>query len=78
MATRESEVWEKVDTLIETKRQSDYDEAVKLLVDLRDAGRKKGRVDLFEERLQDLRRQHRKKAGFIRRIKKAGLGDGKA
>lgn len=74
LATQESEVWEEVDTLIETKRQSDYDESVKLLVDLRDVGRKKGKVDLFEERLQDLCRQHRKKAGFIRRIKKSRTG----
>jgi len=78
LATRESEVWEEVDTLIETKRQSDYDKSVKLLVDLRDVGRKKGRVDRFEERLQDLCRQHRRKSSFMRRIKKAGLGDGKA
>ena len=78
LATRESEVWEEVDTLIETKRQSDYDESVKLLVDLRDVGREKGGVDRFEERLQDLCRQHIRKSSFIRRIKKAGLGDGKA
>ena len=36
LAEREDKIWQKVDDLIETKRPSNYGEAVKLLVDLHD------------------------------------------
>jgi len=74
LASHENEAWEKVETYIETKQQSGYDEAVKLLVDLRDVARKKEKVAKFEKRLQNLRTQYSRKSSFIRRLKNAGLG----
>ena len=37
-------VWDKVDVLIKTTRPSNYDEAVRLLVDLRDLSNKKSGI----------------------------------
>ncbi|MGH8654762.1 MAG: hypothetical protein ACREYE_22505 [Gammaproteobacteria bacterium] len=42
LARREPETWRKVDLLIATKKPGDYDEAVKLLRDLRDLGIREG------------------------------------
>lgn len=44
LAKREAEAWGKVNALIATKQPSKYDEAVKLLGDLRDLGVRKGRT----------------------------------
>jgi len=44
LSKREDAVWEKVDILIETKKQKEYDEAVQLLVDLRDLAKKSGKI----------------------------------
>ena len=66
-------VWEKVDDLIETKRQPDYDEAVKLLVDLRDLSRKINNETMFKENLRSIYEKHSRKPSLVRRLKNAGL-----
>ena len=74
LALHEDEAWKKVEAFIEAGRRSDYEEAVKLLVDLRDVSRKKRTVDIFEDRLQNLCLQYSRKSSFIRLLKDAGLG----
>ena len=59
--------------LIKTKRQADYDEAVKLLVDLRDIDKGKGNEMAFKGKLGDIREKHLRKPSLIRRLKEAGL-----
>jgi len=73
LAGRESELWNGIDTLIATKQPKNYDQAVKLLVDLRDlAARKKGGGD-FGLRITRLRQEHARKPSFIDRLDRAGL-----
>lgn len=73
LAGRESELWNGIDTLIATKQPKNYDQAVKLLVDLRDlAVRKKGGGD-FGLRITRLRQDHARKPSFIDRLDRAGL-----
>jgi hypothetical protein len=68
----EKERWAIVAGLVATKQPKKYDEAVKILVDLRDlAARGKG-VD-FGLRIEALRRIQAKKPSFIERLRKAGL-----
>lgn len=74
LAKREVEVWRKVDALIATKQPDRYDEAVKLLCDLRDLALQEGRPEEFEARLLQLREMHAKKPSFIRRLEKAWSG----
>ena len=74
LAQREAKAWEEVDTLIATKHPSRYDDAVKLLCDLRDLGFRKGRASEVEARLLRLREQHARKPSFVERLTKAGLG----
>ena len=73
LAKRGDQVWSQIDELIKTKRQADYDEAVKLLVDLRDIDKGKGNEMAFKGKLGDIREKHLRKPSLIRRLKDAGL-----
>ena len=73
LAKREDKVWIKVDDLIKTKRQPDYDEAVKLLVDLRDLSKKINNETIFKEKLRSIYEKHSRKPSLVRRLKNAGL-----
>jgi FtsZ-interacting cell division protein YlmF len=73
LANREPEAWERVDALIATKQPGRYDDAVKLLSDLRDLAHRDGRKPEVEARLRRLSEQHAKKPTFIERLTKAGL-----
>jgi hypothetical protein len=74
LARRGAKVWLEVEELIATKQPGKYDEAVKLLCDLRDLGLRRGRKDEVEARLLRLREEHARKPSFVERLKKAGLG----
>ena len=76
LAKREGKVWSNVDALIATKQPGRYDEAVKLLCDLRDLSLRDGGEGEFKERLLLLREEHARKPTFIDRLKKAGLATG--
>ena len=73
LAKREDNVWEKANDLIETKRQADYDEAVKLLVDLHDLSKKINKENMFKDKMRSVYEKHCRKPSLIRRLKNAGL-----
>ena len=73
LAKREDKVWRKVNDLIETKRQTNYDEVVKLLVDLRDLSKKINNETTFKEKLRSIYEKHSRKPSLVRRLKNAGL-----
>jgi len=73
LAGREDSIWEKVDALIDSKQPAKYDEAVKLLVDLRDLNKMAGRETVFSAKLQTIRSTHQRKSTFLSRLKKKGL-----
>ncbi len=73
LATREAAVWDEVDALIATKQPGKYDQAIKLLRDLRDLHSWKGTAGDIEARLFQLREEHAKKPSFLNRLENAGL-----
>jgi hypothetical protein len=73
LAKREVQTWSRVDGLVATKQPGRYDEAVKLLCDLRDLGLRQGRTDEVEARLRWLCQEHTRKPSFLDRLKRAGL-----
>jgi hypothetical protein len=73
VANREAETWLRVDQLIATKQPSRYDEAMRLLIDLRDVAARKGKIKEFMTQITFLRNQHEKKSSFLKRLGKAGL-----
>jgi hypothetical protein len=73
LAAEGDKAWARAAALIDTKRPRDYDDAVKLLVDLRAIGEREGQPEHFARRLAQLRGQHQRKPSFIQRLDNAGL-----
>jgi hypothetical protein len=73
LAGREDSIWKKVGELIDSKQPAQYDEAVKLLVDLRDLHKKTGTEKAFNLKLKTICENHHRKASFLNRLQKAGL-----
>jgi hypothetical protein len=70
---REDSIWKKVNELIDSKQAAKYDEAVKLLVDLRDFNKINGRENAFYERLKTICATHCRKPTFLNRLRMKGL-----
>jgi FtsZ-interacting cell division protein YlmF len=70
---QQDDIWKRIDSLILTKKPKDYDEAVKLLVDLRDLGKKNKTTGEFKARLLEIRNKHNRKPSLMSRIDFAGL-----
>jgi hypothetical protein len=75
LAVDEEAAWQKVDVLIATKNQREYDAAVSLLIDLKALSARSGDELKFTERYQQLREDHRRKPSLMQRFDAAGLRD---
>ncbi|MBC8394638.1 MAG: hypothetical protein H8E17_18970 [Deltaproteobacteria bacterium] len=73
LAEKENTVWKNVADLINKRQPTDYDEAVQLLVDLRDLSKKQNNETAFKNKMRGIYEKHRRKSSFIRRLAKAGL-----
>jgi hypothetical protein len=73
LAKREAQAWEHVGALILTKQPGRYDEAVKLLCDLRDLAIRSGQASAVEARILRISEEHARKPSLIERLRKAGL-----
>jgi hypothetical protein len=69
---KEDDIWHLVDHLAATKQSSSYKQAVSLLKDLFDLGRR-GPSDTFSARFRALRARHSSKSAFLRRLVEAGF-----
>jgi hypothetical protein len=67
------ELWQQVEALVATKRQTDYDAPVKVIQDLHDLAARRGQLDVFVPRLQQLRARHAKKVSLLDRLDSAPL-----
>jgi hypothetical protein len=70
LAGKENEIWLKIESLISTKQPGKYDEAVKLLVDLRDLAERMGKSEDFLSLYRELCRKHEKKPSLLAKIQK--------
>jgi hypothetical protein len=75
LAGREPMLWQQVEELIAAKQSKRYDEALAVLEDLRDLAARNDGAD-FRCRLEMLRAAHARKAKFIEKLHKAGVGVG--
>ncbi len=74
IAGQEPKLWAQVDRLIAAKQPKQYDEAVRLLLDLRDLAQREGHEREFRKKLETLYLDHARKPSFLDRLRKAGLG----
>ena len=70
IAGREPMLWNQVEELIATRQPNSYDQAVKLLVDLRDLAVHKGKREDFERKIGALRAAQARKPSFIKRLRR--------
>jgi hypothetical protein len=70
---REDSIWKKVDEFIDSKQPAKYDQAVKMLVDLRDLNKKTGKEKTFNIKLKTICENHRRKSTFLNRLKNVGM-----
>ena len=73
LAGREAQIWERVDALAQTKQPNNYDRALSHILDLRDLAARRGQQVHFDSALERLRKNHRAKPTFLRRISDAIL-----
>ncbi|WP_190818838.1 hypothetical protein [Saccharopolyspora pogona] len=73
LAADEEAAWQRVDELIATKNQREYDAAVSLLIDLMALSARSADEPKFAERYQQLRDDHRRKPSLMQRFDAAGL-----
>ncbi len=73
LAKTEESVWANIESLLDQRRGSTYDEATRLLGELRDLSEYKQRQTRFAERFQSIRERYGKSAALIGRFRRAGL-----
>ncbi|MGW0806612.1 hypothetical protein [Nonomuraea sp. NPDC002799] len=73
LARDEEGAWQRVESLIATKRPKDYDLAVELLKDLEAVAYGADASTAFTERVTSLRTRHLRKPSLIERFDRAGL-----
>lgn len=73
LARREPGAWEDVERFVAAKQSKSYDEAVKLLADLRELAVQRAALDRFAARVASLRQKHLAKTTFIKRLQDAKI-----
>lgn len=73
LAPKEPQLWETVNTLLAKPQTQKYDEAVKILIDLRDLAMYQDRMTLFQQRINDIYQQYQRRSGLLSRLQQAGL-----
>jgi hypothetical protein len=73
LARKSDKAWLKVHDLISTKQPARYDEAVQLLVDLRDLAARQGDARSFQLQYRKLCEKNAKKPSLLRKMDKSGL-----
>jgi hypothetical protein len=73
LADREDRIWKKVEDYINSKQPAKYDEAVKLLIDLRDLSQMARNEKTFSNKFGTICSVHYRKVTFMDRLQKAGL-----
>ncbi len=73
LAGRVEHEWQRAEALVATQRPSDYDRAVQVLVNLPDLAARKGGIDNFENRLEQLCTRHAETVSLVERLVRARL-----
>ena len=73
LARNEDHHWSEVDRLIASRQPGKYDQAVTLLVDLRDIAEMNGMSTAFSDRMRALHSAHARKGTLMDRFRKAGF-----
>jgi hypothetical protein len=73
LARDEESAWARVESMIDTKKPGEYDNAVTLLTDLQALAKRDDHYDIYLQRSQTLRHTHARKPSLIARLNQAGI-----
>jgi len=73
LASQQSKLWAKIDNLIATKQPNRYDQAINLLIDLRDLAEREGNDGQFRKKIEAIQDIHARKPSLMKRLSKEGL-----
>lgn len=73
LAKQEEQTWQKVEALIQKSQAKPYDQAVRLLVDLKELAEYQGTPDRFWPRIKQLTEKYRRRSALMRRFDQANL-----
>lgn len=73
LAQREARAWDEVEVWIQKSQAQTYDQAVELLVKLRDLAEHQNRSAAFQEKMNRIYDQYSRRSSFMKRLQKAGL-----
>lgn len=73
LSKKEPQLWDEIFALIEEKKSKPYDDAIKLLVDLRDLAEYLGKLEEFQTRINGIYEQYRNRPGLLDRMRHARL-----
>jgi hypothetical protein len=73
LAGRGERAWQEVDTLIQQSTGKAYDQAVRLLVKLKELAQHQGQESAFQARVARIEEQYARRRALIERLRKAGL-----
>ncbi len=69
MAPKAAQTWDRVLDLIQMKQAYAYDEATKLLRDLRDLAKHQGQLPAFTQRLERLKTDYSNRPALMKRLR---------
>jgi hypothetical protein len=69
---REEKIWNQIEVLASEKKAKSYDQAIDLLVDLRDLAQREKSTD-FSAKFDALKQRHSSKSSFIQRLKNVSV-----
>jgi hypothetical protein len=73
LAGRGERAWQEVDTLIQQSTGKAYDQAVRLLVELKELARHQGQESAFHARVARIEEQYARRRALMERLRRAGL-----
>jgi hypothetical protein len=73
LSKKEEQVWGEILALIEEKKAKPYDEAIKLLVEMRELGEFLGKADEFQARINQIWEKCSNRPSFLDRMRRARL-----
>ena len=71
--SQEAKAWQEIEKLLVVAQAKTYDEAVQLLVKLRDLALYQNKEAEFQRRLNDIYEKYSRRSGLLRRLRKVGL-----
>ncbi len=73
IADNQQKMWRQIDALIERKLPKTYDQAITLLIELRDLAEYQNNLDAFSQRVNKIRQTYSRRSSLISRLRAAKL-----